>query len=103
MPIQAPDLSKFKKPSSGGNKKSQPSATRNDDNGNMLMGMGNAALAMMPKWAKYAIGVAVFFLVWGLVSFNYCMIVWFGWYYLLVVLTVLILVKTLIDSKLKKS
>lgn len=104
MAIQKPDLTKFKKPSSGGNKKSkQPEPKMDDATGNMFMNMGKAALPMLPKWVKYAVGVAVFFLAWGLVSFNYCMIIWFGWYYLLAILIGLVLVKTFVDMKSKKS
>lgn len=99
MGIQRPDISKFKKQTATSNKKNKRSEP-DDEQGNMFMQMGKSVIPMLPKWVKSAAGAAIFFLIWGLISFNYCMITWLHWGYFLSVVLVLELLQIGNDLKI---
>lgn len=102
MAIQRPNLDKFKKAPSTSKNNEGKDKKSDGGNGDIFMQMGKALLPKIPKKFKYIIGVAVFFLAWGFVSFNYYMIQWLSWAYFFVIVAVLIAIQLIFQFKTKK-
>lgn len=101
MAIQRPNLSKFKKPEpSSVSKKSQQAASQVDVGGSMFATMGKAMVSQLSIGIKFAIGSAIFFLVWGIGSFGYCMVTWFHWWCVLGIVALLELIQIGTDAKI---
>lgn len=102
MAIQKPNLAKFKKPEiSPGSKKSQQAALPSGD-GSMFAAMGKAMVSQLSNGIKFAIGAAIFFLVWGIGSFGYCMVAWFHWWCVIGIVASLELIQIGTDAKIGK-
>lgn len=102
MAIQKPNLSKFKKQApSAGYSKSQQSPFPSGD-GSMFAAMGKAMVSKLSNSIKFSIGAAIFFLVWGIGSFGYCMVTWFHMWCVIGIVSLLELIQIGSDIKIKK-